>query len=125
MKFPDDFYTYLANNTLIGIKAGLERETFLDIWMVAVDKRVFARSWSKSPRSWFTEFIESGKGQVKYGNNIIAVQGKKLDPNDKIQKSIDKAYLGKYTQKENLEYAKGISQPEYSQYTLELFFVKN
>ena len=35
---------------------------------------------------------------------------------------INKAYLKKYNQKENLLYAKGISQPEYSNYTMEFFF---
>lgn len=123
MKFPDEFYNYLNNNTLVEIKGGLERKTFLNIWMVEVDNRIFARSWNKSPRSWFTEFIKTGEGQVKYVDNIITVGGKKLDPKDKTQELIDKAYLEKYTQKQNLKYAMGITQPEYANYTLEIFSV--
>lgn len=124
MIFPDNFYDYLRSNTLVGIKGGVERESFLDIWMVEVDNRVFARSWNKSLRSWFTEFIKTGKGQVKYGNKIMKVEGVKLDAKDEAHKLIDKAYLEKYNQKENVEYANGITQPEYANYTLELFFVE-
>ncbi len=122
MTFPDDFYEYLNNNTLTGIKGGLERESFLNIWMVEVDKRIFARSWNKSPRSWFTEFQKTGKGQVKYGDKIILVEGRKLDANDKMHELVNKAYLKKYTQERNVKYAQGISQPEYANYTLELFY---
>ncbi len=124
MTFPDDFYDYLNNNTLTGIKGGLERDSFLNIWMVEVDKRIFARSWNKSKRSWFTEFQNSGKGQVKYGDKVILVEGRKLDATDSIHDSINKAYLAKYTQERNLKYAQGITQPEYTNYTLELFFVE-
>ncbi len=121
MIFPNDFYTFLSNNTLVEIKGGFERETFLKIWMVEVNNRVFARSWNKSPRSWFTEFIKTGKGQIKYGDKIITVKGKKLNPNDETQDLINKAYLEKYTQENNIKYANGITQPEYANYTLEFF----
>ncbi len=43
--------------------------------MVEVDNRIFARSWNKSHKSWFTEFLTSGCGQIKYGQNIINVRG--------------------------------------------------
>ena len=70
MSFPKDLYNYLTNNSLIEIKGGLERKTFLSIWMVAVDDRVFARSWNKSNKSWFTEILKTGIGQIKYSDKI-------------------------------------------------------
>ena len=87
-----------------------------------MNDRLFVRSWNKSPRSWFTDFIKTGVGQVKYGKNIINVKGKKLPKNDKTNLLIDAAYLNKYNQEWNLKYAEGISQPEYADYTMELFF---
>ena len=123
MTFPESLYRYLSNNTLIGIKGGTERSSFLDIWMVEVNGRVFARSWNKSPNSWFTEFIKSQKGQLKYGDVILEVEGQKLDANDPTNILIDSAYLEKYNQKENLKYAQGITQPEYADYTLEFFYI--
>lgn len=51
MPFPNDFYQYLSENTLVGIKAGNEHERFIDIWGVEVNTRIFARTWSKSANS--------------------------------------------------------------------------
>ncbi|MBD1262603.1 DUF2255 family protein [Maribacter polysiphoniae] len=122
MEFPTHFHHYLKANTLVRIKGGKSRDTFLNIWMVEVDNRIFARSWNKSHKSWFTEFLTSGCGQIKYGRNIINVKGVKLDNNDPLNTLIDKEYLNKYNQKENLKYAEGISQPEYADYTMEFLY---
>lgn len=124
MSFPLDFYGYLDKNTLIEVKGGSDRKTFLNIWMVRLGKRIFARSWNKSKKSWFTAIINTGCGEIKYGDKIIKVNGKKLNKNDRLQYQIDNAYIKKYSQTENLVYAKGISQPEYHNYTIE-FFYKN
>ncbi|MCG9970519.1 DUF2255 family protein [Christiangramia crocea] len=117
--FPEELYTYLANNTLVEIKGGTTRLTFLKIWMVEIDKRIFARSWNKSERSWFTEFQKTGIGELKFGENIIRVKAEKIDPGNPINQKISEAYLGKYNQPGNLKYAEGISQPEYFDYTME------
>ncbi len=119
--FSKDFYTYLANNTLIEIKGGLTRPTFLKIWMVEVDNRIFARSWNKSENSWFTEFQKSGIGEIKFGDKVIRVTGEKIDADNPINKKISQAYIKKYNQPENLKYARGISKPEYFNYTMEFF----
>lgn len=119
--FTKDFYTYIANNTLVEIKGGLLRPTFLKIWMVEVEKRIFARSWNKSDKSWFTEFQKTGIGEIKYGDKIILVKGEKLNPQNLINQKICTAYIHKYDQPENLKYSKGISKPEYFDYTMEFF----
>ena len=121
MSFPSEFYDYLKSRTLLQIKGGTERDSFLNIWMVEVEGRVFARTWNKSDKSWFTEFQATGVGEIKYGNYIINVKGKKLDKQDPFNKLIDQAYLLKYSQAENIKYAEGISQPEYADYTMEFF----
>lgn len=119
MRFPKDFYEYLKNETLTGIKGGTEHEQFLDIWMVEVNGRVFARSWNQSQRSWFTAFLETEIGQIKYGENVLNVTGKKVDAEDLIHQKINEAYLKKYKQPENIHYAQGITQPEYTGFTME------
>ena len=64
-------------------------------------------------------FFNNQNCQIKYGEKVIDVNVKKVDKTDKINKDISKAYLNKYTQEYNLEYAKGISQKEYYDFTLE------
>lgn len=122
MNFPASFYQHLRDHNLTGIKGGRERPTFLEIWMVEVNGRIFARSWNKSARSWFTAFQKTGEGEIKYGNEIIPVQGRQLKNDPKMTDLINKAYLERYTQPENIPYAKGISQPEYADHTMEFFY---
>ena len=119
MSFSKDFYDFLNENTLVEIKGGTQRDRFLQIWMVEVDGRVFARSWNKSEQSWFTAFQKEGVGQIKFGESVIDVTGKKLSSGSELTDLINAAYLSKYTQEENLIYAQGITQPEYEAYTME------
>jgi hypothetical protein len=119
MSFPASFYQHLRNHNLTGIKGGHDRSTFLEIWMVEVNGRVFARSWNKSTRSWFTAFQETGEGEIKYGDEIIRVKGRQLKDDPQMTALINQAYLDRYTEPENIPYAEGITQPEYADYTME------
>lgn len=121
--FPKEFYTYLAGNTLVEIKGGTTRFDYLPIWMVEVEKRIFARSWNRSEKSWFTEFQQTGVGEIKYGETILEVKGKKVSSEDPINHKISEAYILKYDQPQNLKYSKGISQPEYFDFTMEFFYL--
>jgi hypothetical protein len=116
--FPTSFYDHLIQNTLTGIKAGSERSTFLDIWMVQVEGRVFARSWGKSTKSWFTTFLEQPEGEIKYGETILPISALPCT-DEAMNLKINQAYLARYQTPENLPYAQGISQPEYAAYTME------
>lgn len=122
MRFPDDFYRYLQEHTLIGIKGGRDRETFLNIWIVTVGGRAFARTWGKSERSWYTAFLETGVGEIKYGDKVISVRGSKTPADPDLMRLIDDAYLTRFDQDENRPYAVGITQPEYHDYTMEFFY---
>ncbi|MCB0633193.1 MAG: DUF2255 family protein, partial [Lewinella sp.] len=123
MSFPSSFYQHLQKHTLTGIKGGRQRPSFLDIWMVTVEGRVFARSWNKSARSWFTAFQETGEGEIKYGDRVICVRGRQPEDDPQLTAQINQAYLRKYTQPENIPYAEGITKPEYAAYTMEFFYV--
>jgi hypothetical protein len=123
--FPDEFYEYLRQNTLVGIKGGMTPHDFLEIWIVEVDRRIFARSWNRSKKSWFTAFLKSGKGQIRYLDTILNVTGQKVEADNPINKRISKAYLEKYVQPENLKYAIGISGVEYHDYCMEFQFISS
>ena len=116
------FYRHLEENTLTGVKGGTARKTFLEIWMVNVNGRIFARTWNKSKRSWYTAFLEEGIGEIRYGNITMLVSGNKPEPNRELTRAIDQAYLQRYDQPANREYAIGITQPEYHDYTMEFHF---
>ena len=117
--FPSEFLQFLDENTLVEIKSGNHRTKFTEIWMIRIGKRVFARSWNRNVKGWMHDFLINNGGQIKYGQKVLNVTVRKIDKTDKINKDISKAYLNKYTQEYNLEYAKGISQKEYYDFTLE------
>lgn len=117
--FPQTCFDYLNTHTLTGIKAGTNRNKFTPIWMVNVGKRIFARSWNKSLEGWMGEMLASGEGHIQFGDLILKCAASHLAPTDAIHTAIDEAYLEKYTQEENLFYAKGIVAQEYRSYTIE------
>lgn len=121
MVFPIEFYKFLKENTLVEIKSGNHRNKFTEIWMVNVDGRIFARSWNKNLNGWMNDFLTNKSGEIKFGENILNVVVEKLENNDDLNQKISNAYLKKYTQQHNIEYAEGISQPEYYNYTIEFF----
>jgi hypothetical protein len=117
--FSDEFLQFLDDNTLVEIKSGNHRTKFTEIWMIRIGKRVFARSWNKNVNGWMNDFLINNGGQIKYGEKVLNVTVKKIDKADKINEDISKAYLNKYTQEYNIDYAKEISQIEYFDFTIE------
>lgn len=117
--FNQETLNFINNNNLIGIKAGSERDTFLPIWMVLVDNRVFARSWGFGERSWFNTFLSDAYGEIQCGDKITAIKAS-VPGNDKnLQERISQAYLHKYDKGENSFYARGIIKPEHIAKTME------
>lgn len=110
---------FINNNNLIGIKAGTERDRFLDIWMVTVKDRVFVRSWGLSEKSWYNTFLQNNKGEIKCGDRIINITA--IIPKDieQLHEEISKAYLRKYDYGENAYYAQGIIQDKHVARTME------
>ncbi|RAJ28144.1 DUF2255 family protein [Pedobacter cryoconitis] len=115
-----ELINYVNSNTLVEIKGGTSRVTFLEIWMVSVGHRIFARSWGMSNKSWFTEFIAQGVGQLKLGEHVIDVRGQQLK-DDEMNSLIDHAYQDKYIQKENEPYVNEITELKYHNFTMEFF----
>lgn len=114
---------YINSNNLIGIKAGKNRERFLEIWMVTVDNRIFARSWGFAERSWYNTFLKDEEGQIQCGTNISNIKARVPEDLDEINEKISKAYLDKYDSGENSYYAKGIIEEKHAQKTMELILI--
>ena len=111
---------FIKSNNLIGIKAGHDRETFLEIWMVVVDNRIFARSWGFAERSWYHYFLKDASGEIKCGNDIFQIEAAVSEGDDELNAKISEAYLKKYSNSEhNLKYAKGIVREAHVNKTME------
>lgn len=110
---------FIEHNTLIGLKAGNQRDTFLDIWMVVVEGRIFARSWGLAEKSWYNTFLNDPKGAIKCHDLIIPI--KAMIPSDKedLIEKVNLAYLTKYNSEHNMPYAIGITADQHVERTME------
>lgn len=110
---------YIQNNTIIGIKAGFQRPDFLEIWMVIIQNRIFARSWGLAERSWYNTFLENPEGEIQCGENIYPIKAFiPKDIND-LTEEINEAYLTKYYTAHNIPYSQGIIQKKHVAKTME------
>lgn len=119
ISFPPAVFDYLDAHTLIGIRAGQERETFLQIWMVTVEQRIFARSWGMAERSWYNTFLKGATGALQCGELVVPVIGVIPPDPDVLTEKINAAYLAKYDFGENSFYARGIIAPAHAARTME------
>lgn len=110
---------YIKENNLIGIKAGTQRPSFLEIWMVVVENRIFARSWGLEEKSWYNTFLENSEGQIQCGSTIYKIEALVPDDLNQITDEINKAYLKKYNFGDNSKYAIGIIEEKHIGKTME------
>jgi hypothetical protein len=117
--FPADFVETINRSGLVGVAAGAQRTTPLEIWVVAVGNRLFARSWGLSERSWYSTFLRGEHGFLECGGRRVPVGGREPPDTEAISSLIDAEYLRKYDRGENSKYARGILGKEHVLRTLE------
>ncbi len=116
---------HINSHNLIGIKAGKERESFLEIWMVTVENRIFARSWGFAEKSWYNTFLKDNLGEIKCGETIYAIEARIPEDLSELEQEINQAYLDKYDSGENSFYAKGIIEEKHVAKTMEFIILNN
>src|SRR6218665_842375 len=116
---------YIDSHNLIGIKAGKERESFLEIWMVTIENRIFARSWGFAERSWYNTFLKDNLGEIKCSETIYKIEAKIPSDLADIENKINQAYLEKYDSGDNSFYAKGIIKKEHVEKTMEFVILNS
>lgn len=105
MKFPPRVLSDLRAGNVLGVRAGPGEHRIIGIWMVMVGDRVFARSWSLKPRSWWRTFAQERVGAIRIGDRLIAVRGV-ATRSARLLDAVDRAYGAKYTTPSALKYVK-------------------
>jgi hypothetical protein len=103
----------------IRILAGTQPHRFIGIWAVVVDGRVFVRSWSLKPRSWYRTFLEEPRGRLQVGGREIAVRALRTR-SERVKDAVDRAYLEKYSTRGSLKYARDLGRAKSRATTTEL-----
>jgi hypothetical protein len=80
----------------LGVRAGSRsRHRFVAVWVVVVDGRAFARSWTSKPDGWYRTFLDDSIGEIQVGDRIIRVRAIPRR-GVRLWKAIEAAYAQKY-----------------------------
>nr|AIA14049.1 Uncharacterized protein conserved in bacteria (DUF2255) [uncultured bacterium] len=118
-RFPDDILAAIRDGKIIGLRAGAGPHRFIGIWAVVVEGRVFVRSWSLKPRSWYRTFLEEPRGAVNVGGREIPIRAVHTR-SERLKSAIDRAYLEKYNTPGSVRYARDLGSPRSRDTTTEL-----
>jgi hypothetical protein len=118
-KFPAKVLAALRGDNVLGIRAGAEPHRFIGIWFVMVGDRVFVRSWSLKPRSWYRTFLEEPRGVVNVNGREIPVRAV-FTKSERLKDAVSRAYLEKYHTPGSLKYARDLGRAKSRGTTTEL-----
>ena len=109
----------IRTSNILGIRAGVKPHRVIGIWSVVVERRVFVRSWSLKPRSWYRTFLEDPRGTIYIGRHTIAVRAVQTR-SERLKAAVDRAYLAKYTSAGSVKYARDLGRAKSKKTTTEL-----
>ena len=108
----------LREGKILRIRAGA-RHGFIGIWAVVVGGRVFVRSWSRKPRSWWRTFIDDPWGAIQVAGRTVPVRAVRTR-SERLKRAVDRAYLDKYGTGSQRRYALDLNRAASRATTTEL-----
>ena len=118
-RFPAEVLETIRKGKIIGLKAGTALHRFIGVWAEVVENRVFVRSWSLKPRSWYRTFREEPQGVIQVGDKEIPVRAVQTR-SERLKDAIDDAYLEKYKTPGSINYAQDLGSEKSRAPTTEL-----
>jgi hypothetical protein len=118
-RFPADIVAAIRDGKILRIRAGTQLHRFIGIWAVVVEGRVFVRSWSLKPRSWYRTFLEEPRGTIQVGDREIEVRAVRTR-SERLKAAVDRAYLEKYKTPGSIKYARDLGGEKSRATTTEL-----
>ena len=110
--FPDKILALIRKDRILGIRAGRNStHRVIGIWAVVVHGRVFVRSWSMKPNSWWRTFLQEPYGEIfvskrKRGIKVRAVQVR----SERLKEAVSAAYKAKYNTPGSISYVEDMSR---------------
>jgi len=118
-RFPKTTVAAIRDGKILGIRAGTKPHRIIGIWAVVVEGRVFVRSYSLKPRSWYRTFLEEPTG-------VIEVEGKEIPVrpiftrSERLKKAVDRAYREKFPTPGSRQFVEGFKAKKRRDTTTEL-----
>jgi hypothetical protein len=118
-RFADDVVAAIAKSKILGIRAGTRPHRIIGIWAVVVEGRVFVRSWSIKPRSWYRTFLEEPRGVIEIDVRVLPVRAVRTR-SDRLKSAVDRAYREKYDTPGSIQYVNDLCGKSSKDTTTEL-----
>jgi hypothetical protein len=119
-RFTADILASLHKEKILGIRAGKDStHRIIGIWVVAVEGRIFVRSWSLKPRSWWRSFLEDPYGSMFVGEHEIPIRTIQTR-SERLKDLVSQAYQEKYNTPGSVQYVKDMSRKKSRDTTTEL-----
>jgi hypothetical protein len=119
-RFPKDILDRIRQEKIFGIRAGsAATHRVIGIWAVVVEGRVFVRSWSRKPRSWWRTFPEDPYGSLFVGEQEFPVRTVQTR-SERLKDLVSQAYKEKYNTPGSLPYVKDMARATSRDTTTEL-----
>lgn len=118
-RFEPEIVEALRTAKILGIRAGSQPHRFIGIWVVVAEGRVFVRSWTLKPRSWWRTFLEEPRGTIQVGTRELKVRAVRTR-SERLKDAVDAAYAAKYNTPGSLQYVKGFREKRRRDTTTEL-----
>lgn len=118
-RFAEDILAVIHKEKILGIRAGREPHRTIGIWAVIVEGRVFVRSWSLKPRSWYRTFREDPYGSIFIADREIPVRAVHTR-SERLKDLVSLAYKEKYNTPGSIQYVKDMSRRKSRETTTEL-----
>ena len=118
-KFGKEIVAAIGDGKILGIRAGTKPHRVIGIWAVVVEGRVFVRSYSLKPRSWYRTFLEEPRGVIEVNGRKIPVRAV-FTRSERLKKLVDRAYREKYNTPGSLQFVVGFKQKKRRDTTTEL-----
>ena len=119
-RFKHDLIESIRKDKILGIRAGRDSaHRVIGIWVVVVEGRVFVRSWSMKPHSWWRTLREDPYGSMFVGDREIPVRAIQTR-SERLKDLVSAAYRQKYNTPGSVQYAKEMSGKKSRDTTTEL-----
>jgi hypothetical protein len=118
-RFTEDILAAINDGKILGIRAGSQPHRIIGIWAVVVEGRVFVRSWSLKPRSWYRTFLEEPRGIIQVAGREIPIRAVHTR-SERLKDAVNRAYLEKYSTPGSIKYARDLGRAKSRATTTEL-----
>lgn len=119
-RFSGEILAAIQKDKIFGIRAGRDStHRVIGIWAVVVEGRVFVRSWSMKPRSWWRTFLEDPYGNLFIGEKEFPVRAIRTR-SERLKDLVSAAYRQKYNTPGSIPYVRDMSRGKSLDTTTEL-----